>query len=107
MTIKGQPTAQEINAVKLLQYVETLADKKAITGGLQIKNNAIDAMTRYGVAYPLKVVPIPGTETSKVTFVLYELYRYVNYLIALAGLDVSIDGRVRTRNGIEIQRDDS
>jgi hypothetical protein len=98
-------TPQEQNCVKLLDYADTLADRKKLFGTLSMQNTAIDAMTFHDVAVPIKIEPLKSaTPSSSVTFTLPQLYRYVHFVCRITGLRIEVDGTVLTRDGHELPR---
>lgn len=104
MPVQRSLNNKEDNAVKLMHYLEQLVDKKALFGTLQMKEEAIGAMIRLGVATPLKVERSP-TGVHKVRFLLPELYRYVHFTAVRAGLDVQIDGSIVTSDNLTLTFD--
>lgn len=93
------PQPNEINAVKLLTYVESLADKKALTGALAIKNIALALIIKHDIARPLRIASTANEDVSNVFFTVLELNRYCEYNAKLAGLKIDIDGTVTTKAG--------
>ena len=99
------PSHAEINATKLLDYVISLAEKKANAGQLVMRNAAIDVMIKHDIAKPSKVIPNADGNTSTVVFRLFELNRYTAYNAAIAGLKIAIDGTVTNKDGVVVPRD--
>lgn len=94
-------TPKETNALKLLKYAESLAEAspKRLAGTLSMPIEAVMAMERAKVARPYLVERDVGTGQCRVHFTLQQLYRYVEFVCEMCGLDVQLDGSIKTNDG--------
>lgn len=98
-------TTLEANCVKLLDHVEDMAEKKKYIGTLVLTEAAYMAMLRTNIAEPLKSTDLNNGH-FQVVFDINQLYRYVKFACGLAGLTIAIDGTVKTKDGLTLERAD-
>lgn len=98
-------TQSEISILKLLQYVECLADPlvegqpRRLGGSLLMPDEAVFTLRIHGVAKPHRVSPGPQPGFKNVYFTVDQLFRYVEFGCARLGLNINLDGTITTKSG--------
>ena len=93
-------TFEERAAVNALKFFEETADKRRLVATLRMSEQALNALVRSRIARPCNVVKEPGNNEKffQVRFSINELYRYVMFICKRAGVEVQLDGSIRTKD---------
>lgn len=97
-------TDRESKALYLLNFFEDLIDKRRLYGEFTVNEDVVALIERDDIAKPLSIEHDPKTDLFRIRLMLPELHKYVNYFCKFVGFVVNIDGSVKTKDGLTINR---
>lgn len=89
-------TKSEVKAVNFIKAFNRYCEQKRLSAVVFMSGTTLEYIQQNKIAVPLKVDFDTGRKLYKVTYLLGEFRRYVEYTAEKVGFRIDLDGTIRT-----------